>query len=82
MRAASAVGSELTDCLAVSSALDCTYCGGSMVRMVPPGYTSEQAVRLRRLRYTDLPASMSLSKVVLGSSSGAHWGSGQGGSGR
>lgn len=27
------------------------------MRMVPPGYTSEQAVYLRQLRYTDLPAS-------------------------
>lgn len=56
--------------LTVFSALDCLYCGGSMVRMVPPGYTSEQAVRLRRLRYTDLPASMSLSRDSIGSSSG------------
>lgn len=30
-----------------------------MMRMVPPGYTSEQAVHLRRLRYADLPASTS-----------------------
>lgn len=65
----------------IRSALDCSYCGGSMVRMVPPGYTSEQAVRLPRLRYADLPASASRPQEPVGSSSGARRGSGQQGAG-
>ncbi|KAM3518160.1 hypothetical protein NHJ13051_008403 [Beauveria bassiana] len=56
------------------NALDCSYCGGSMVRMVPPGYTSEQAVRLPRLRYADLPASMPPGQETLGGSSGGRRG--------
>ncbi|KAM3446225.1 hypothetical protein MY3296_009879 [Beauveria thailandica] len=63
------------------NALDCSYCGGSMMRMVPPGYTSEQAVRLPRLRYADLPAFMPPGQETLGGSSGGRRGPGQRGSG-
>lgn len=39
----------------LNRALDCPYCAGSMMRMVPPGCTSEQAVHMAPLRYRDMP---------------------------